>query len=326
MKCVASTDSHVSVVLFSISTIRTLMLTVWGLLVVLCLLASVRDAVAQSTPSSARPATAALAASSGSPSEGPRASPTQAELDLIVVKAQAATMKEYHSSLLDTVYWALGVVVTVALLVSGFSWYSTFRVYEADKKDLRRDMEANDKQVLAEVDAKLGASASRVIEQFEAKLFALTDRFEREADISREAWASEKKGLTESVVKLEAATEALKQGEVRLLRGLHYSETKLRRVEEHMWESEGVLGNVLLTQSQGLAAALKGEYKNTVRSILERMIDTAKKMVAEKEDLSKSSLDGVAEDVKKARDLESILANAALEEIAKIPVRKRSEP
>jgi hypothetical protein len=231
-------------------------------------------------------------------------------------------MKEYHSSLLDTVYWALGVVVTVALLVGGFSWYSTFRVYEADKRDLRRDMEANDKQVLAEVEARLSASSAHTLKQVEERLSALAERMTREADIAREAWASERKGVSEAIAKLENAVGILKQTDAKLLRGLHYSETKLRRVEENMWESEGLFGNVLLTQSQGLSAALKGEYKNTVRSILERMSSTAKKMASENEDMSKGMIESVASDVKKAASLEPVLANAALEAIGKIPLSR----
>lgn len=277
---------------------------------------------AQTPQTNARPTADRPSTSVPRTEEAVRPGASQTQPELLIARTQAATMKEYHSSLLDTVYWALGVVVTVALLVGGFSWYSTFRVYEADKRDLRRDMEANDKQVLAEVDARLTAGVARTLEQIEAKLAALTERMTREADIARESWASERKGLSEAITKLENAVGILKQSDAELDRGLHYSETKLRRVEEHMWETEGLFGNVLLTQLQGLEAALKGRYKNTVRSILERMSSTAKKMASEKEDMSKSMVESVASDVKMAAGLEPVLTNAVLEALAKIPLSK----
>lgn len=57
-----------------------------------------------------------------------------------VLEAQLQTMKDYQSALLDTVYWALGGVFSVVVLLSGFGWFANFKVYERDKANLTQEL------------------------------------------------------------------------------------------------------------------------------------------------------------------------------------------
>lgn len=70
-----------------------------------------------------------------------------------VSQTQIATMKEYHSSLLDTVYWALGTVATVAVLLVGFGWFANFKFHEAEKQRLKEDLVASQKEANATLEA-----------------------------------------------------------------------------------------------------------------------------------------------------------------------------
>lgn len=44
--------------------------------------------------------------------------------------------ENYNGKILDTVYWALGGLVTVLVLVVGLGWYTNFRIYQLDKTKL----------------------------------------------------------------------------------------------------------------------------------------------------------------------------------------------
>lgn len=58
------------------------------------------------------------------------------------LQTQVQVMKDYHGSLLDTVYWALGGVFVVVSLILGFGWFANFKVYERDKQTLREELDA----------------------------------------------------------------------------------------------------------------------------------------------------------------------------------------
>lgn len=58
-----------------------------------------------------------------------------------ILESQLQVMKDYQSSLLDTVYWALGGVFLIVGLLLGFGWFSNFRIYERDKETLKADLE-----------------------------------------------------------------------------------------------------------------------------------------------------------------------------------------
>lgn len=56
--------------------------------------------------------------------------------NIVELKAQNALLREYQQHLLSTVYWALGAIFTIAILLSGFSWYANFRIFDREKNEL----------------------------------------------------------------------------------------------------------------------------------------------------------------------------------------------
>lgn len=65
--------------------------------------------------------------------------PTQNNEEAIALKAQVELMRHYDQRLLNTVYWALGGMGAVVLLVVGLGWYTNFRLYKRDVEDLKKD-------------------------------------------------------------------------------------------------------------------------------------------------------------------------------------------
>ncbi len=102
------------------------------------------------------------AASAAAPMPQPTPNP-----EVALLQSELATVRSYDDKLLATVHWALGIVVTVVLVMAGFGWYANFRSYDRDKLAMRTEFEseiANRWRELTErVAADLGrqASASR---------------------------------------------------------------------------------------------------------------------------------------------------------------------
>lgn len=117
------------------------------------------------------------------------ASPTavfsQAEMDLKVQEKQIAIMKEYHSSLLDTVYWALGTLATVATLLVGFGWFANFKFHESEKQRLKDELDGKIKEVLASIDTRLSSNEVQVINAVDTRLDSHFTRVARDIDIAR---------------------------------------------------------------------------------------------------------------------------------------------
>jgi hypothetical protein len=60
--------------------------------------------------------------------------------EVIALRAQLETMRQYDQRLLETVYWSLGGMFTVVIVIVGVGWYTNFRLYERDKSALRQDL------------------------------------------------------------------------------------------------------------------------------------------------------------------------------------------
>jgi len=60
---------------------------------------------------------------------------------IAVLRAELKLMESYSAKLMSTVYWSLGVVSTITILLIGFGWFVNFRVYERDKEILRNELE-----------------------------------------------------------------------------------------------------------------------------------------------------------------------------------------
>ena len=97
-----------------------------------------------------------------------QASPSESQIQVELLKAQLEVTRNYHSSLLDTVYWALGTVVVMVTLLVGFGWFANFRVYERDKDVLRRELEAENEQNKKKLEAFLDQRLVQVKADVEA--------------------------------------------------------------------------------------------------------------------------------------------------------------
>ncbi len=68
----------------------------------------------------------------------PSSQPRGDTLQVAVLRAQLATMRDHNDQLLATVFWALGTVAGLAVLLVGYNWFTQSRAYERDQVALRQ--------------------------------------------------------------------------------------------------------------------------------------------------------------------------------------------
>ncbi|ELB2157619.1 hypothetical protein QNZ88_004513 [Vibrio parahaemolyticus] len=74
---------------------------------------------------------------------------------IALLEQQVTIMKEYQDSLLSTIHWTLGSVITVGIFLIGYNWFSNFKAYERDKESLKVELKST-------IDVELEHSKSEV--------------------------------------------------------------------------------------------------------------------------------------------------------------------
>jgi hypothetical protein len=71
--------------------------------------------------------------------------PGQPSAEVLALRAQLQTMREYDQRIIGVVYWGLGtaaaLVVAFTVILIGFNWFSNVRLIDRDKADLREELQ-----------------------------------------------------------------------------------------------------------------------------------------------------------------------------------------
>ncbi|RRJ20164.1 hypothetical protein EIK76_11590 [Rheinheimera mesophila] len=228
---------------------------------------------------------------------------------VIELKAQLQEMKirndlleNYQSSLLSTVHWSLSFMGGIALLLIGYGWWSNSKIHEKDKQQLKQEIatllgeweikiKSDNADVINEQAKTIENRLIRVDEQvreveksFDNKLTRIDEQVrevEKSFDNKLEKIFSESKKLHE---KLAMNVESMASQISILSVGQIHLEGSMLHVEERVWDIKGVTQNILLTQTQGLDAAIKlgSDYGYRVDTVLERIKETLEKLIKSK--------------------------------------------
>lgn len=213
----------------------------------------------------------------------------KSENEVTLLKEQNKLIREYQGSLLDTVYWALGGVFATTVLLAGFGWWSNFKLYEADKQRLQQDLTAKINELEAKLALRLETNRTELEHAVDARgetqlsrlLSELTDV---RTNISR--LDNESRQRSDEI----KASRQILETEINKINKLVFSTSAdLRFVEEFVWDTRDNPSNILLTQCQGIEAAMASENTDRVNNILVRMKDSlTKHFVSNKYVLDKS--------------------------------------
>ncbi len=245
----------------------------------------------------------------------------QSELEVKLLEKQIATMKEYHSSLLDTVYWALGTVATVSVLLVGFGWLANFKFHESEKKRLIDELDAKLKEALASIDTRLSINEVEVIKSVDLRIDNQVTRVARDIDIARAEALRQHESNTSAIEQLKSKISVLDDAQTKGEKRDSEVEAALRQVEEHVWDLKGIPTNTLITQAQGLQASIAAEHRFYITSTLQRMKKTIQNSILPAGGtMPKPILDSMKEDVAKVVAIEPIEAAAVSQLLEKIKI------
>lgn len=207
---------------------------------------------------------------------------SQLELELELLRNQNELIKEYHSSLLSTVYWSLSALMTIAVLLIGFGWWSNSRMHEKDKERLKDEVKILISEMESKVDISLANNRTEYLMLLDNRLDNLSERFSNEnstikADFSEKI--TELKKISDEFNSFISRTDKTL---MQYSKDLSISEADLRIVEEMVWDIKKVPRNVILTQTQGINAAVKADNSSLVSIVLNRMKESLEKLALEK--------------------------------------------
>jgi hypothetical protein len=92
--------------------------------------------------------------------------PAEPQTEVVALRAQLETMRSYQDRFIAIVLWALGTVITIALGLAAFGWYTNKTTYERDRDALRQERET----LRHELRALLSDEIRRVSQELTASL------------------------------------------------------------------------------------------------------------------------------------------------------------
>lgn len=203
-----------------------------------------------STPSPLTPTPTATTTPTPTAKTPPPANEKSTTDEVAILKAQLEQMKFYDQKLLSTVYWSLGAVITLTILIAGFSWFTNFRLYERDKESLRREMSLEIDKFRSDVKVLFSEQKSSLSNSLEN---LVTEKFQE--------------GFTDIDSKLD-----------RLKTELTRNQINTNLLEAKIWTTKGVYKNAMTVYMSTLEEATRKDQSQYYSSILNGILEIVEKL------------------------------------------------
>jgi hypothetical protein len=257
--------------------------------------------------------------------------------EAIALEEQNKVIKQYHSTLTDTVYFALSLVGGVAALLVGASFLINFKLYESDKERinekmvllrgeldvLRRSQLDSTVALRSELEANSIAHAEKAktesIISVQAQLAAYADRASNEmVGLRAEILSAAERSETKSAL-IQKKLEGLEAVYRDLRKEIAHVEAIAREAEAEALGIQQYDGAKLITLCQALKAATKSEQAWNVEGILGNIEETLQNYVdSKRKGVSASTLDMVKEWAEKTAGLSKENSSKVLALVAEI--------
>src|SRR5690349_22451097 len=79
------------------------------------------------------------------------------------LKDEIQLLKSFQSDILQTVYWGLGAVFALALLLLGYNWISANKMYERDRNALKEEIINAQKQAHVELETRVNSALNTAL-------------------------------------------------------------------------------------------------------------------------------------------------------------------
>lgn len=244
------------------------------------------------------------------------------EAEIKYLKLQIALMKENDNALLNTIYWTLGTVATVTVLLVGFGWLSNFKFHDSEKQRIKDELDSKINEAMSKINSKASLDRLELNKDIDIRIEKQTETIEKNIEIVRVDLIERLARIAESLPIIESK---IKESSVKIAAAenrSHWIETNIRIIEENIWDLKNVPANILITQFQGLQSAIACNSDFYIKSILESMINTVdEKFIKAELPFPKDMLSHIKNEVQNAVQKCPIEASRALDSLSKIKVR-----
>jgi hypothetical protein len=188
--------------------------------------------------------------------------PTES-VEVKILAKQLEDSRKFQEQILSTVYWSLGTLAGVAVLLVGFGWLANFRIFEREKAALERELRAQVNQEISGLRQQVAEIAAGNVAKLEISL-------SEQMVAAREGLLGNSKKLVDT---LEVSISSRILAKEAMLRSLHDDVLSLKL--EHFiskrvsWQEKKIARNVLQASVSALVIANTIDYENTVAEVLD---------------------------------------------------------
>ncbi|OUM04650.1 hypothetical protein BW686_25360 [Pseudomonas syringae] len=204
----------------------------------------------------------------------PQATITKQESELLLIKEQNRLIKDFQSSQQATVYWALGGIFSFVLILTGLSILTNFKLYDQDKERLRAEFEGKINAYKAQFDLQIEEYKRESDKSSDQKSQVIQDRFLLQLSETRKLSEGIRSELISDIKSTDNNIKKLETSLTEVNRKFAEADADLRDVEVLVWDLKDIPGNMLITYSQGLTAAVEASNKSRVSLILGKIVNT----------------------------------------------------
>lgn len=201
--------------------------------------------------------------------------------ELLLVKEQNRMIKEFQSSQQATVYWALGSILGFVVILTGLSIFTNFKLYDQDKERLRNEFETKIAAYRSEFNLQIEEYKREADQSADQKNQIIQDRFLNQTAELRTSLENLRSELISNIKTTDDNLKILVGDVSKTTRNLSEAESALRSVEVMVWELRKIPGNMLITHTQALDAAVKSEKVYLVSHVLDQILNTLQKQYQE---------------------------------------------
>lgn len=210
-----------------------------------------------------------------------------AENELKILKEKNILVSEFQGTLISVVFWSLGVVVSVVLLLVGASFITNFKMHEKDLQRVRDDYESKIKVFGSEIDANFSRVSREILEAQDARsqqdlnrVLDQTNQIRAQFEVFRLALEAKVAETSKSAGRAEAIADIVNEKQ-------HSLALEMRRVEAMVWNIRKIPTNVLITYLQALDSALITRNDWDIDDTVKRIIEVLEEFAVEQTPVTK---------------------------------------
>ncbi|NVZ50259.1 hypothetical protein HX792_07935 [Pseudomonas sp. B6002] len=245
------------------------------------------------------------------------------ESELLLLKEQNKLIGEFQTSQQTTVLWALGGILSLALVMMGLNYFTNFKFYEQDKERIKSDFEGRLASYRAEMNLHLEESKREVSVILDESNKVILDRVLLQLAEVRSTTENLRSELIAEIKSVESTavkfTDDLHSIDVKLAN----AEMELREVEMVVWQLDDVPENMLISLGQGLQAAAEAGNKAGVTRMLGKILDVIdKKFLEAGQTIESDTVQMLNNDLDYARSLKFAGTAKVKKALSQIPIEK----